>query len=89
MRGLLGTGTPDPAAALVIPGARRIHTFGMRYAIDVAFLDDAMRVVRLMTVAPNRLTPRVRGARFVLEGAAGALSEVGIGDRLRIVGTSD
>ena len=89
MRGLLGTRTPDPAAALVIPGARRIHTFGMRYAIDVAFFDDGLRVFRLMTMAPNRVTPRVRGARFVLESAAGALSGVRIGDRLGIPGTGD
>lgn len=47
MRGLLGTGPGVPA--VLLPRCRSIHTYGMRYAIDVAFVagdGTVLRVVR-------------------------------------------
>lgn len=51
-----------------------IHTLGMRFPIDVAFLDASGRVVRIhRNVPPNRLLVRGgRGAAMALELAAGA-----------------
>ncbi|MDQ5816482.1 MAG: DUF192 domain-containing protein, partial [Actinomycetota bacterium] len=37
VRGLLGTCRLSEGQALVIVGARQVHTFGMGYAIDVLF----------------------------------------------------
>ena len=50
--------------------ARSIHTFGMREAILVAFLDRHHRVLRVETVPPRRVVACLR-ARHVLETAAG------------------
>ena len=76
-RGLLGR-RPVP---MLFERARSVHTFGMREAIDVAFLDRDHRVIRVTTVPPRRIAWSVR-ARHVLEMPAG--SGLRRGDRLSI-----
>lgn len=52
---------------LLIPRCRRIHTFGMRFALDVYFLDREGRVLRRhQAVGPCRLLA-CTGAESVLE----------------------
>jgi len=52
---------------LLIPRCRSVHTFGMRFALDVLFLDEAGRVLELRrAVSPNRVV-RCPGAIAVLE----------------------
>src|SRR5437763_16273923 len=42
--------------ALLIPHCRSVHTFGMRFPLDVTFLDERGRVLRLeRDVAPRRV----------------------------------
>jgi uncharacterized membrane protein (UPF0127 family) len=81
-RGLLGTHSLARDAALVIPRARQVHTFGMRYPIDVCFCDAAWRVLRVVRLHPWRVSPWVRGARYAVEMAAGAMVRLGPGDQL-------
>jgi uncharacterized protein len=59
--------------------ARSVHTFGMREAIVVAFLDRDHRVIRVTTVSPRRIVWSMR-ARHVLEMPSG--SDLRRGDRL-------
>ena len=73
-RGLIGRDNFD--GALVIPCCRWIHTFGMRFAIDVVYLDDRGRVLKFATVYPNRLTKPILNATSVVETAQGRLSEL-------------
>lgn len=80
VRGLLGrTGIEG---ALLLQPASSVHTFGMRFDIDVAHLDRDLRVLRVVTMRPNRLGRPVRHARSVLEARAGTLDHLRIGDRL-------
>jgi hypothetical protein len=61
--------------------------FGMRYRIDVAFLDRTGRVVGLCRdLAPGARSPFVRAARSALELPAGTLDAAGIteGDMLTL-----
>ncbi len=52
---------------LFVPGGS-IHTLGMRFAIDVIFLDAQMTVVRVSAnVRPWRFALAPRGTRYVLE----------------------
>ncbi|MFD3541746.1 DUF192 domain-containing protein [Streptomyces sp. NPDC058662] len=75
-RGLLGRG--GVTGALLLSPAASVHTFRMRFAIDVAHLDRNLRVLSLVTMAPGRLgLPRPR-ARHVLEAEAGALAGWGL-----------
>ncbi len=85
VRGLLGRDGLD--GALLLPRCRSVHTLGMRFAIDVAFLDRSGEVVAV--VAPMRRwrigRMRLRG-RQVLEAEAGAFEcwRLAVGDVLDV-----
>jgi uncharacterized membrane protein (UPF0127 family) len=56
---------------LLIPRCRSVHTFGMRFPIDVVFLDDGHAAVsRRRAVPPNRVVADRRAAA-VLEVPSG------------------
>lgn len=74
LRGLLGTAELPAGEGLWIRPCRQVHMFGMRYAIDVVFLDDARRVVGLTeSLAPWRISPLVKTATSVLELPPGTI----------------
>ncbi|MGW1533618.1 DUF192 domain-containing protein [Streptomyces aureus] len=82
-RGLLGRTGID--GALLLTPANSVHTFGMRFAIDVAYLDRSSRVLAVRTMRPGRLgLPRPR-ARRVLEAEAGAMERWGVRRGARIL----
>ena len=87
LRGLLGTARLGPGEGLWIKPSRQVHMFGMRYALDLVFLDTAGRVLRLVhALQPNRISPHVAGASSVLELPAGTLAVTTLaeGDRVEI-----
>ena len=68
MRGLLRT-RAAPEALVLVP-CHSIHTFGMRYSIHVAFIDECGIVIKsVLNVAPGRVL-RCKGARAVVECAS-------------------
>ncbi|MGZ8734489.1 MAG: DUF192 domain-containing protein [Acidimicrobiia bacterium] len=69
-RGLLGRDGIE--GAFVLQPCRHVHTFGMRFPIDVAFCAADGSVVRACSLRPWRLAPLVLRARFVIEAEAGA-----------------
>ena len=82
-RGLLGRPRLPPGHAMLIPNARSVHTVGMRFPIDAAFLDANLVVLSVKRLAARRVAlPRLR-ARHVLECAAGTGPRPG--DRLRAI----
>src|SRR5215471_10156470 len=84
--GLLKRDKLNPGEGLWIYPTQAIHTFGMRFPIDVAFLDRQLRVKRIYReLVPFRLTSLIWGARSVLELEAGSLASTGtmIGDELQ------
>lgn len=73
-RGLLGRDSLEPEEALWIVPCPMIHTFFMRFAIDVVFLDSELKVVRVIErIKPWRISPWVFRARSVLELGGGSL----------------
>ncbi|WP_405998797.1 DUF192 domain-containing protein [Streptomyces sp. NBC_00829] len=75
-RGLLGR--DGIAGAILLTPCSSVHTFRMRFTIDVAYLDKELRVVDVHTMKPGRLgRPRLR-ARHVLEAEGGAMAEWGV-----------
>ncbi|PJB31918.1 MAG: hypothetical protein CO109_07410 [Deltaproteobacteria bacterium CG_4_9_14_3_um_filter_65_9] len=83
--GLLGTAAIAEGEGLWIVPCRSVHTLGMRYPIDVAFLDARGVVVGILEgFSPNRVGRVVREARGALELRAGTLAATGTapGDRL-------
>src|ERR1017187_293372 len=85
-RGLLGKKSYE--GAMLLRGTRSVHTIGMRFAIDVAFLSDDLRVVAVVTMRPQRIAFPRRGGRSVLEAQAGAFERWALtpGDLLEIKG---
>jgi hypothetical protein len=70
VKGLLGRDGVE--GAIWLEPARSVHTIGMRFAIDVAYLDGDRTVLDMRTMGRYRLgRPRWR-ARAVLEAEAGA-----------------
>ena len=85
-KGLLGrTGLDDQAAMLISP-CLAVHTVGLGFAIDVAFVNRAGVAVHLVhNLQPWRLAGSAR-AHSVIELAAGRLKACGVkvGDRLSL-----
>jgi uncharacterized protein len=66
---LLGMALLDPEDAgdgLLIPGCRSVHTFGMRFGLDLVFLGECLLPVSRRHLPPRRLAFEPR-ARAVLE----------------------
>jgi uncharacterized membrane protein (UPF0127 family) len=59
--------------ALLIPACRSVHTFGMRFPIDVAFLGEDGAVLRVDRGVPPRRVLFCRRAFAALEVSAGGL----------------
>ncbi|MFF0831865.1 MULTISPECIES: DUF192 domain-containing protein [unclassified Streptomyces] len=75
-RGLLGR--DSLAGAMLLSPASSVHTFRMRFPIDVAYLDRRLTVLAVRTMPPGRLgLPRLR-SRHVLEAEAGAMAGWGL-----------
>jgi uncharacterized membrane protein (UPF0127 family) len=84
MRGLLGRASLDPDEGILLRPASSIHMAFMRFPIDAVFLDRDLVVVGVARdLKPWRAAAR-RGAKSVLELAAGAAANVREGDRLRL-----
>ena len=88
MRGLLGRVELPSGEGLLLKPAPSIHTWFMRFPIDAVFLDDHLRVLSVAAgLRPWRFAGR-RGARAVLELAAGEAQRRGLsaGLALRLEG---
>jgi uncharacterized membrane protein (UPF0127 family) len=83
--GLLGHAKLDPGHGLLIDPCNSVHTFFMRFPIDVAFLAPDGTVVRAVhNLKPWRGTKLYPRAKSTLELPAGTLAQAGVaeGDRL-------
>jgi uncharacterized protein len=73
----------DPDEALVIPHCTSVHTFGMRFELDVAFVDRRWLPIYVeYGVPPNRVL-RSRFARSVIEVVAGEAGRLTDGLRIQ------
>ena len=86
-RGLLGRDSLSPRTALVIAPSNGIHTFGMRFPIDVIFAARDGRVVKVRPAVPRSRIAFAWGGFAVIEMAAGEAARAGltVGDRLEVV----
>lgn len=81
MRGLLGRPPLAPDQGLLIDPCPSVHTLGMRYAIDIVFLDAHYRVLRQVSNLVPLRWAGCTGARATLEMAPGTLS-LAVGERI-------
>jgi hypothetical protein len=78
MRGLLGRRGLAPGEGMLITRSGSIHTAFMRFPIDAVFLDRDLRVRKIVAAMPPFRVAAARGARQVLELAAGEAGRAGI-----------
>ncbi len=71
LRGLLGRRRLLPGEGLVIVPCSSVHTWFMRFPIDVVFLDDEDRVLTVVEAVKPWRAIRHRGAKTAVELAAG------------------
>jgi uncharacterized membrane protein (UPF0127 family)/Flp pilus assembly pilin Flp len=82
MRGLLGRASLAEDEGMLFRPAGSVHTAFMRFPIDVVFCDGGLAVVGVEhSLRPWRAAGR-RGAKVVIELAAGAASDIETGDLL-------
>ncbi len=87
LKGLLGRRRLEADEGLLLRPASSVHTWFMRFPIDLVFLDRELRVVRVAEdVRPWRMA-YARRSRLVLELGAGAAAkrDLHAGDQLVIV----
>lgn len=85
-RGLLGRDGLPPGQALVIAPTNLVHTFAMRFPIDILFAARDGRVLKVSEAVPPRRIAGALRAFAVVELAAGELARSGTraGDLLEV-----
>jgi uncharacterized protein len=87
LKGLLGRSALPAGQGLWIKPCNSIHTFGMKFPIDVVFLDKGSRVVGVAkTLRPNRISRIYCGAASVIELPAGTIdaAQTKLGHQLKV-----
>ncbi len=78
MRGLLGRARLGEDEALLLEPCRSVHSFGMRYALDLVYVDRRGCVCKLVYgLLPGRFSASLE-AHATVELAAGVLAATGI-----------
>lgn len=76
--------TPHHNAILLNP-CNSIHTFFMKFNIDVLFLDEQMQVIKkIENLRPGQVVNVVRGAKIVIESKEGTFNNIKEGNILSI-----
>jgi len=65
----------DAGPGLLIPRCASVHTFGMRFELDLYFLDESGQVIEARRRVPPRRVAWCRGASAVLEIPSAARGE--------------
>lgn len=85
LRGLLGTLSLPAGQGLLIPHCNSVHTIGMKYSIDVLFLDKKLTIVKAVTdLAPYRMAVCWQAA-MALELTSGTIDRAGLAAGHRLV----
>ena len=91
LRGLLGRASLPQGDGMLFRGEPSIHSAFMRFRFDAIFMDRDLRVVGIAEDIPPWRTRSARGARNILELAAGEIARTGVavGDQLAEVEEPD
>jgi len=84
LKGLLGRDGIE--GAIYLHPAKSVHTLGMKFDIDVAFVDRDLKVLRTIAMRRWRLSRPVLKAHGVIEAEAGTFAQwnLTVGEQLEI-----
>lgn len=73
--GLMGKKELKPGSGLKIEPCSSIHTFNMKFPIDVLFVSEDHKVLKLIiSMKPGKVSSVVKGAKYVIEANADELT---------------
>lgn len=85
LRGLMGKTISEEEGLLIQP-CNSVHTFFMKMAIDVIFLDKEDVVLhKISNMQQRSMSPLVKGAKYVIEGYPGVFDSTEVGDKIKII----
>ena len=87
LRGLLGRDGLEAGEGLVIKPCTSVHMLGMRFPLDVLYLDRAGTVLRVLpALRPGQFGPVVWRSHMAVEFPAGTIAATGTvpGDRVEL-----
>jgi uncharacterized membrane protein (UPF0127 family) len=84
MKGLLGRSSLPPGEGILLEPAASVHTFFMRFPIDLVFLDRELAVLDVRSDVPAWRTAACKGARSTLELPSGEAARRGLGTGQRL-----
>lgn len=71
--------------AILISPCNSIHSFFMKFSIDVLFINDNYEVIKkVRDLKPGKVIFTVQGAKMVLEGPSGSFDDITIGQKISI-----
>lgn len=71
--------------AIIIKPCSSIHTFFMKFPIDVLFIDQSNKVIKKLTnLQPRKVIMPVKDAETVIEGEVGAFDGVEVGHSITL-----
>ncbi len=85
LKGLLGSAPLSDGEGLLLVNEKSIHTFFMTFPIDVIYIDEQKKVIRLDdNVVPNKIGKHLSNSRYILEVPVGTIakSRTSIDDQL-------
>lgn len=88
LRGLMGKPGLEKGEALIILPCKSVHTFFMRFDIDVVFLDrDCVVLHTIENMKPYRWSSFISKSYMVVEMPAGVLSATStrVGDKIKLI----
>lgn len=87
--GLLKLPTLDKSQGLLINKCNSIHTFGMRYALDIIYLDRHYKIIKLIeNIRPRRMSMCLR-AKHTLEMLSGEIDHLSLNKNMTLVFNDD
>jgi len=85
MRGLLGRPPLQVDQALLITSCSSIHTIGMKYPIDLAFLDKDWEIKKIVkSLVPWRMASSF-GSNMVLEMPSGTIEKLNLNASMQLI----
>ena len=85
MRGLLGKPPLQKDQALLITSCSSVHTIGMTYPIDLAFLDKHWKIRKIVkSLVPWRMAWSF-GSSMVLEMSPGTIDKLNLNSNMQLI----
>ncbi|MDO9533910.1 MAG: DUF192 domain-containing protein [Bacillota bacterium] len=89
LKGLLGRSSLAPGKGLIIRPCRSVHTMGMQFPIDIAFVDNEDRICHIIkNMRPYKISPCINKSSYIIEAPSGTFTSTStaVGDKVKLEG---